>query len=62
MSDNPQLHSSIVALISLASSIDTKRPDMGLYLLHKLRHMRIPDSQIDIVIDEKAVHAGGCCS
>ena len=51
MSDNPQLHSSIVSLMSLASSIDIKHPDMGLCLLHKLRHMRMPDSPIDSMIE-----------
>jgi plasmid maintenance system antidote protein VapI len=52
MSDNaPQLHSSIIALISLASGIAAKHPDMGLCQLDKLRHMGIPDSQIDTVIE-----------
>jgi len=51
MSENPQLHSSIVALISLASGIAAKHPDMGLCQLDKLRHMGIPDSQIDTVIE-----------
>lgn len=47
----PQLHSSIVALISLASGIAAKHPDMGLCQLDKLRHMGIPDSQIETVIE-----------
>lgn len=52
MSDNdPQLHSSIVALVSLASGIAAKHPDMGLCQLDKLRHMGIADSQIDTVIE-----------
>jgi hypothetical protein len=52
MSENtPQLHSSIVALISLASGIAAKHPDMGLCQLDKLRHMGIPDSQIETVIE-----------
>ena len=51
MSENPQLHSSIIALISLASGIAAKHPDMGLCQLDKLRHMGIPDSQIDTVIE-----------
>jgi len=52
MSNNdPQLHSSIVALISLASGIAAKHPDMGLCQLDKLRHMGIPDSQIETVIE-----------
>ena len=52
MSDSdPQLHSSIVALVSLASGIAAKHPDMGLCQLDKLRHMGIADSQIDTVIE-----------
>jgi len=52
MSENtPQLHSSIIALISLASGIAAKHPDMGLCQLDKLRHMGIPDSQIETVIE-----------
>jgi len=51
MSENPPLHSSIVALISLASGIAAKHPDMGLCQLDKLRQMGIPDSQIDTVIE-----------
>ncbi len=51
MPDNPQLHSSIVALVSLASGIAAKHPDMGLCQLDKLRHMGIPDSQIDTVVE-----------
>lgn len=52
MSNNdPQLHSSIVALVSLASGIAAKHPDMGLCQLDKLRHMGIADSQIDTVIE-----------
>jgi len=49
--NSPQLHSSIVALISLASGIAAKHPDMGLCQLNKLRHMGIPDSQIETVIE-----------
>jgi len=52
MSDtNPPLHSSIIALVSLASGIAAKHPDMGLCQLDKLRHMGIADSQIDTVIE-----------
>jgi hypothetical protein len=52
MSENiPQLDSTIVALVSLASGIAAKHPDMGLCQLDKLRHMGIPDSQIETVIE-----------
>ena len=39
----PELHSSIIALVSLASGIASKHPDMGLCQLEKLRAMGIPD-------------------
>ena len=51
MSIDPQLHSSIVALVSLASGIASKHPAMGLCQLEKLRHMGIPESQINTVIE-----------
>ena len=51
MSENPPLHSSIIALISLASGIAAKHPDMGLCQLDKLRQMGIPESQINTVIE-----------
>lgn len=47
----PELHSSIVALVSLASGIAAKHPDMGLCQLEKLRGMGIPDEQIGMVIE-----------
>lgn len=47
----PELHSSIVALVSLASGIASKHPDMGLCQLEKLRAMGIPDEQIATVIE-----------
>lgn len=47
----PELHSSIVALASLASGIASKHPDMGLCQLEKLRAMGIPDEQIATVIE-----------
>jgi hypothetical protein len=47
----PQLHSSIVALVSLAAGIAAKHPDMGLCQLDKLKQMGIPDSQINSVIE-----------
>ncbi len=51
MSSDPQLHSSIVALVSLASGIASKHPAMGLCQLGKLRHMGVPESQINTVIE-----------
>lgn len=50
MSD-PILHSSIVALVSLASGIAAKHPDMGLCQLDKLRQMGVPESHINTVIE-----------
>lgn len=47
----PELHSSIIALVSLASGIASKHPDMGLCQLDKLRNMGIPDEQIASVIE-----------
>lgn len=51
MNNEPQLHSSIVALVSLASGIAAKHPDMGLCQLDKLRSMGVPESQINTVIE-----------
>ena len=55
MSEQPnlpsQLHSSIVAMISLASGIAAKHPDMGLCQLERLRNAGIPQHQIDTVIE-----------
>ncbi|MGB3918270.1 hypothetical protein J9253_01035 [Thiothrix litoralis] len=47
----PQLHSSIVALVSLASGIASKHPDMGLCQLDKLRQMGVPEAHICSVIE-----------
>jgi len=46
-----QLHSSIVAMISLASGIASRHPDMGLCQLDRLRNAGIPEHQINAVID-----------
>jgi len=51
MTDQPQLHSSIVAMISLASGIASKHPDMGLCQLERLRSAGIPEHQINAVIE-----------
>ena len=47
----PELHSSIIALVSLASGIASKHPDMGLCQLDKLRSMGVADEQIASVIE-----------
>ncbi len=51
MIDKPQLHSSIVAMISLASGIASRHPDMGLCQLERLRSAGIPEHQIETVIE-----------
>jgi len=50
MSD-PQLHASIVALVSLASGIAAKHPDMGMCQLDRLRTMGISEAHIKTVIE-----------
>ena len=47
----PELHSSIISLISLAAGIASKHPDMGLCQIERLRTMGISESQITTVID-----------
>lgn len=51
MSDQPQLHSSIIAMVSLASGIASRHPDMGLCQLDKLKAAGIPEHQINAVIE-----------
>ena len=51
MTEQPQLHSSIVAMISLASGIASRHPDMGLCQLERLRSAGIPENQIETVIE-----------
>jgi hypothetical protein len=46
-----ELHSSIVALVSLASGIASNHPDMGQCQLSKLRQMGISEDQIATVIE-----------
>lgn len=46
-----ELHSSIVALVSLASGIASNHPAMGQCQLAKLRHMGITEEQINTVIE-----------
>lgn len=47
----PQLHSSIVAMVSLASGIASNHPDMGQCQLERLRQAGVPQHQIDAVIE-----------
>jgi len=51
MSDQPQLHSSIVAMVSLASGIASNHPAMGQCQLERLRSYGVPDHQIEAVIE-----------
>lgn len=51
MTEQPQIHSSIVAMISLASGIASRHPDMGLCQLERLRNVGVPEHQIDAVIE-----------
>lgn len=51
MSEQPQLHPSIVAMISLASGIASRHPDMGLCQLDRLRSAGVPEHQINAVIE-----------
>ena len=51
MSNDSQLDSSIVALISLASGIAAKHPAMGMCQLDKLRQMGVSESQINTAIE-----------
>lgn len=51
MSDQPQLHSTIVAMVSLASGIASNHPAMGQCQLERLRLAGVPEHQIDAVIE-----------
>ncbi len=51
MSDQPQLHSSIVAMVSLASGIAANHPAMGQCQLDRLRAAGVPEHQINAVIE-----------
>ncbi len=46
-----ELHSSIVALVSLASGIASNHPAMGQCQLAKLRHLGVSEDQIATVIE-----------
>ena len=51
MTMQPQLHPSIVAMVSLAASIASNHPSKGLCQLSRLREFGIPEHQIDTVIE-----------
>ena len=51
MSAQPQLHSSIVTMASLASGVASNHPAMGECQLERLRKAGIPQHQIDAVIE-----------
>ena len=51
MSEQPQLHSSIVAMVSLASGIASNHPAMGQCQLERLRAAGVPEHQIAAVIE-----------
>jgi len=51
MTTQPQLHPSIVAMVSLAASIASNHPSKGLCQLSRLRELGIPEHQIDTVIE-----------
>lgn len=51
MNEQPQLHSSIVAMISLASGIAANHPAMGQCQLQRLRSAGVPEHQIDAAIE-----------
>lgn len=51
MQEQPQLHSNIIAMISLASGIAANHPAMGQCQLQRLRSAGMPEHQIDAVIE-----------
>lgn len=51
MSTQPDLHSSIVAMVSLASGIASNHPAMGQCQLERLRGYGVPENQIASVIE-----------
>lgn len=51
MSTQPELHSSIVAMVSLASGIAANHPAMGQCQLERLRGYGVPENQIATVIE-----------
>ena len=51
MTDTPPLHSSIVAMVSLASGIAANHPAMGQCQLRRLREMGVAEEHIATVIE-----------
>ncbi|MDH3354758.1 MAG: hypothetical protein OEL79_06040 [Chromatiales bacterium] len=51
MSEQPQLHTSIISMVSLAAGIASKHPDMGQCQLDRLRSTGVPQHQIDAVVE-----------
>ena len=51
MDNEPQLHSNIVAMVSLASGIAANHPAMGQCQLERLRGAGVPEHQINAVIE-----------
>ncbi len=51
MTEQPQLHSTIVAMVSLAAGIAANHPAMGQCQLRKLREAGVPEHQIKTVIE-----------
>ncbi len=51
MTEQPQLHSSIVAMVSLAAGIASNHPAMGQCQLQRLRDQGIPEHQLAAVIE-----------
>ena len=51
MNEQPELHSAIVAMVSLAAGIASRHPDMGLCQLERLRAAGVPEHQINTVIE-----------
>lgn len=51
MSEQPPLHPSIIALVSLAANIAANHPKKGLCQIERLRGYGVSDEQIDMVVD-----------
>lgn len=51
METTPPLHSSIIALVSLAAGIAAKHPDMGLCQVQRLRSQGMSEDHINTVVD-----------
>lgn len=51
LNTSPPLHSSIVALISLAAGIAAKHPSMGLCQVQRLRSLGVSEDHIQTAVD-----------